>query len=356
MKRLPPLDILNMDQPTFKEKAFGQVRESLDAAQFAPQVPIEEQNSIPITIIGGFLGAGKTTLLNHLLSKPKGHKLAVLVNDFGSINIDASLIDSSSAETISLTNGCACCSMAGDLSDTLVRLYEKDPPPDAIIIEASGLADPRNLARIALANATFRLNGLLILADAQTLGELEKGGLTRDIFASQLSAADIIILSKLDLLTSEEQKHAHCWIKARYPDLSIISSDKGKIDIGIALGILSDRDILKETSSAIPHVENFESLSLEESDAMDKALLSKFFSGIPSDIIRAKGVFNIKQRNEQMLFHLVGSRWSLVKGRRWGNEPRKSSLVLIGPKVSFPATNLKALFHGCIAKDNYQDR
>ncbi|MBA3508391.1 MAG: GTP-binding protein, partial [Betaproteobacteria bacterium] len=126
-----------------------------------PPVQRAAPGSLPLTVIGGFLGAGKTTLLNHLLGAPHGRRLAVLVNDFGPINIDAALIRSRSEDTISLANGCACCSVAGDLTRALIELAQRDEPPDAIVLEASGLADPHGIAQVALANPALRLDGVL---------------------------------------------------------------------------------------------------------------------------------------------------------------------------------------------------
>ena len=102
----------------------------------------------PLTVVGGFLGAGKTTLLNHLLRQTK-QRLAVLVNDFGAINIDAELVASHNGNTISLANGCICCSIGDNLVEALVDLTRQRSLPDHIIIEASGVADPARIAELA---------------------------------------------------------------------------------------------------------------------------------------------------------------------------------------------------------------
>src|SRR5665213_3036640 len=129
--------------PAAASAAWQMLGGILEAARIVPSVQRAAPGSLPLTVIGGFLGAGKTTLLTHLLRGDHGRRIAVLVNDFGAINIDAELVRSRTADTISLANGCACCSVAGDLTRALVALAQREDPPDAIVLEASGLADPR---------------------------------------------------------------------------------------------------------------------------------------------------------------------------------------------------------------------
>ena len=175
----------------------------IQAAQMIPGALRAADDSLPLTVIGGFLGAGKTTLLNRLLVAPHGRRIAVLVNDFGRIDIDAALIRSRTDDMISLSNGCACCSVAGDLTKALVVLAQREEPPEAIVLEASGLADPRGIAQVALANPALRLDGLLTVVDAETLGALSESEPTRGPLMAQLSSADLIVLNKLDLADAE---------------------------------------------------------------------------------------------------------------------------------------------------------
>ena len=103
--------------------------------------------NIPMTIIGGYLGAGKTTIINRLLSQKHGQRLAILVNDFGALNIDAELIDYHEGDTYGLSNGCVCCSITDDLGTTLAKVTDTNNPPDQIILETSGVAEPAKLVR-----------------------------------------------------------------------------------------------------------------------------------------------------------------------------------------------------------------
>ncbi|MDE0254627.1 MAG: hypothetical protein OYG32_07510, partial [Rhodospirillaceae bacterium] len=126
---------------------------------------------IPVTVIGGYLGAGKTTCLNHLLAADHGLRLAVLVNDFGAVNIDAGLIAEHGGDTIALTNGCVCCAIADDLGAALQAQTERQPPPDWIVVEASGVADPARVMRLAGNWPGCRPAGTAVLADAATVRE-----------------------------------------------------------------------------------------------------------------------------------------------------------------------------------------
>src|SRR5437879_1484202 len=153
---------------------------------------------VPILLVTGFLGAGKTTVVNHLLAHAEGRRIAAVVNDFGAINIDAELIAGASDGVVSLSNGCICCSLEGDLLRTLATLLRRDPRPDYIVIETSGVADPSDIVRNLMDPVILRealLETVLLVMDATTpLATLDDG-----LLRSQLRAADVVALSKMDL-------------------------------------------------------------------------------------------------------------------------------------------------------------
>lgn len=154
---------------------------------------------IPCTVIGGFLGAGKTTLLNHLLAEHGGGRVALLVNDFGSINIDADLVASRNSDTIALTNGCVCCSIGDDLSAALIRVLDAKPPFEAVMVEASGVSDPKRIASLCQAAPELQLDGVLVLVDAAALLQQWVDPLLFDTLRAQIAAADVLVVNKADL-------------------------------------------------------------------------------------------------------------------------------------------------------------
>lgn len=172
---------------------------------------------IPVTVIGGFLGSGKTTLLNRLLQQAGGRRLAVLVNDFGAINVDAALVASRSAEVISLSNGCVCCSIGGDLGDALIALLQRSPAPEAIVIEASGVADPWRIAQVGLADPMLALDGVLVMVDAAAVQEQAADPLLADTVERQLRGADLLVVNHCDRVDEAALAGLRAWLDRLLP-------------------------------------------------------------------------------------------------------------------------------------------
>src|SRR5699024_995978 len=165
----------------------------MNDSQQAPSM-LADGEQTPMTVIGGFLGAGKTTLLNHILRI--GGRLAVLVNDFGDINIDAELIRDHDGLTMQLENGCICCSLADGFASALERVLDSEQRPEAIIVEASGAADPWRVAEYAVLEPSLRLNAVICLIDSPVFLEQLRDPMIGDTVALQLRKADIVILNK----------------------------------------------------------------------------------------------------------------------------------------------------------------
>jgi G3E family GTPase len=172
---------------------------------------------IPLTVIGGFLGAGKTTLLNHLLTHAGGRRVAVLVNDFGAINIDAALVASRETDAIELTNGCVCCSIGDDLTAALIGLIESPRPPEAIVIEASGVSDPWRIAQVGLADPALALDAVLVLVDATSFERHAADPLLTDTLSRQLKAADLLVVNHCDRADAVTLAHLHARLDAEVP-------------------------------------------------------------------------------------------------------------------------------------------
>ena len=132
---------------------------------------------LPLTVIGGYLGAGKTTLINRLLAEDHGARVMVMVNDFGAVNIDAALLKSAGSDTLELTNGCVCCTMGADLYMALGRALDREPRPDHLVIEASGIADPKKIANAARAEPEMEYGGIALVVDGENFTALASDAL-----------------------------------------------------------------------------------------------------------------------------------------------------------------------------------
>ena len=171
---------------------------------------------IPFTVIGGYLGAGKTTLLNHILSEANGTRFALLVNDFGEVNIDGALIASETDTQINLTNGCVCCTLVDGFFDALEQLLNLEPAPEHIVVEASGVADVANTAQYGRGPG-LTLDSIIVVADAETVREKSVDKYVGTTIQRQLAAADIIVLNKVDLVEDKVLEDCCAWLAASFP-------------------------------------------------------------------------------------------------------------------------------------------
>src|ERR1700744_5918874 len=165
------------------------------AGRCAGPSPPGAEMAVPVVLVAAFLGAGKTTVVNHLLAHAGGKRIAAVVNDFGAINIDAELIAGASDGVVSLSNGCICCSLEGDLLRTLATLLRRNPQPELIVIETSGVADPTDVVRNLMDPVIWReapLETVLCVVDAT----IDVAKLDDALLRSQIRAADVVALSK----------------------------------------------------------------------------------------------------------------------------------------------------------------
>src|SRR3954447_3042918 len=217
--------------------------------------------SVPILLVTGFLGAGKTTVVNHLLAHAHGRRIAAVVNDFGAINIDAELIAGASDGVVSLSNGCICCSLEGDLLRTLATLLRRDPRPEFIVIETSGVADPSDIVRNLMDPIIWReapLETVLCVVDATTNAETLNDALLR----SQLRSADVVALSKVNLVDAAARASLREAIRVLRPTAVVVDALHGEVPAALLFPADVDRvPAPRQLGPRRPTADRFETLS-----------------------------------------------------------------------------------------------
>jgi len=310
-----------------------------------------DHDPILLTVIGGFLGAGKTTLLNRLLRDAGDRRLAVLVNDFGEINIDAELVRSREGEMVSLTNGCICCGIGGDFIAALAGLRDLPQPPEHVVVEASGVADPGALAVYGDLPG-FRQDAALVVADAETVRERARDDLTGRQILGQLRAADLLVLNKTDLVDADALAETRAWLrKIAGPSTAIVEASFGEVPVDVLLGAGSAPSAPARNNhphdSHEPHEHDhadFETWSFTGETPISGTGLGDALKALPDGIVRAKGLLHLQEdRASRYVVQLVGRRWSIKADRPWrAGERRDSRLVVIGLPGSVRPDELEA--------------
>lgn len=336
--------------------------------------------TVPVTVLTGFLGAGKTSLLNHLLRAAHGRRFAVIVNEFGESGIDGELLASGADEVIEMANGCVCCTVRGDLLRTLHTLLPQISEYDGVVIETSGLADPGPVAQTLLMDDVLReklcLDGIVTVVDTlQILGQL---GAQAEA-AEQVAFADLIVLSKTDLVTPAAVAAVTARLRSANPGATVVTADRGVLPVETLLNrgafdLARIEELLTVAEARGPlhdhhgdhdhdhhdhHHDDHDhsygpagiiTVTLRADRALDTGLLLDWLTGHlashGADVLRLKGILSITGENRRLVLQGVHS---LLEGdylSDWPDGPRPSRLVLIGRNLD--AQGLQHSFDACL--------
>ena len=294
-----------------------------------------QKDLVPVTVIAGYLGAGKTTLINELLAHNHQARLAVLVNDFGAVNIDAALIAEHDGQTVSLQNGCVCCSIADELGDALDRVLALEPAPDQIVVEASGVADPANVAAYGQGWPGCRLDAVVVLADAETVRTKSRDQFVGKLVTRQLDRADIVMVTKCDIVTKTELAAVMDWLAEQVPGTPTLTRQAGQLDPGL---LLEAHQTVNESSRPRSHngdtgttQARFDSVVIEVDSALDQDRVEAALRDWPDCILRVKGVLRFNGHpNRLHVIQRVGRRWSIEQAPDSHDSDQRGKLVVIG--------------------------
>ncbi|WP_439364592.1 CobW family GTP-binding protein [Bradyrhizobium sp. DASA03005] len=305
---------------------------------------------VPVLLVTGFLGAGKTTVVNHLLAHADGRRIAAVVNDFGAINIDAELIAGASDGVVSLANGCICCSLEGDLLRTLATLLRRDPKPDYIVIETSGVADPADIVRNLMDPVILReapLETVLCVIDAGT----PPSALDDAVLRSQLRVADIVALSKLDLADAAAGTRMREAIRAQRVPAVVVEANHGEIPSALLFPANDGRaSTPREVGPKRPAEERFETLSWTSDKPVSLPGLQQAISRLAPKLARAKGLFEtVEQPGRMMVFQFAAGRATLAPGEAPPQGVPRTRIVFIAELGVLSKAELDGIMEGCVA-------
>ncbi len=292
---------------------------------------------IPLVVIGGFLGAGKTTLLNRLLTDTNDRRIAALVNDFGPINVDADLIAAHDGETLSLTNGCICCSIGSGFEDGLIRVLERDPPMDLIVIEASGVSDPARIAQIGLSDPMLQLEAVIVMVDSANVLEQLDDALLNDTLERQIGSASLLVFNKTDLVARAQIDRVRERLTQKFGPMAIVEAEHGRVPVDSLTGAPGQEILAKWPGDGHTHDHShqhevpdhpFEGGSWSGTGVLDADRIVAALKHLPRTIIRAKGRVTT-YRHGPAIIHLAGGRVRIERAAQ-EHGPPTNELIYIG--------------------------
>ncbi|MGY6705169.1 cobalamin biosynthesis protein CobW [Roseinatronobacter sp.] len=328
---------------------------------------MSDLSKTPVTIVTGFLGAGKTTLISHLIRNAGGRRLAVVVNEFGTVGVDGEILkscaipDCPAENIVELSNGCICCTVADDFIPTVEALLKLDPKPDHILIETSGLALPKPLLKAfdwPAIRSRITVDGVIALADAEAVAagrfapdvaavdaqreaddSIDHETPLSEVFEDQIACADLVLLTKPDLAGSEGVAKARAVIAAEAPRaLPVVEVSEGVIDAAVLLGLEAgaEDDLDARPSHHDGHHDHehddFDTIMVTMGEITDPADLAARIANLAEsqNILRVKGYAAVAGKPMRLLVQAVGARVRHQFDRPWkADEPRITRLVVI---------------------------
>jgi G3E family GTPase len=283
-----------------------------------------------VTVIGGYLGSGKTTLLNHLLRSagPDGERIAVLVNDFGDINIDLDLIESRNDNTIELSNGCICCSVVDGFSEALDMITALEPRPERLVIETSGVADPAQVAAYGHGPG-LALDAVIVLVDAETIRAAATDKYVGQTITQQLSAAEVLVVNKADLVSPDELAATVEWLQERCPNAFALTATNSEVPPEVLFGRPSQA-VAKDAEGGHHHPERvFTTETWSPTEPQTRKQVDEMIEGLPASVVRAKGLVWLIDEPEPFVFQRVGRRSTFRRSRtEWPAEPATNVVII----------------------------
>ncbi|WP_419945561.1 CobW family GTP-binding protein [Candidatus Poriferisodalis sp.] len=278
---------------------------------------------IPITVIGGYLGAGKTTLVNHIL-RSTDERIAVIVNDFGEISIDEDLIIAADSDKLTLANGCICCSLAEGFAAALDTVRSAGVPPARLLIEASGVADPNQIAAYGHTPG-LALDAVVVLADAEQVRRQANHRWVADTVRIQLAAADLVVINKIDLLAAPEDADALCdWLAGIASGATLVRASRAAVPMEVIFGpehrahaagrspgtIASSAPTAHDTAEDV-----FESQTVELDAPVPMPVVESLLADLPNGVARLKGLVPVAASSGDVAIYVVqavGARTSVT--------------------------------------------
>ncbi len=262
---------------------------------------------VPVTLLGGYLGAGKTTVINEMLARTDV-PIAVLVNDVGDINIDARLIQRQDGDTLDLTGGCVCCSLKNGFLEAFDQLRQRPTPPELVVVELSGIANPAAAAALT-STPGFGLDSVVVLVDLdQFLSREDESSVVADAVRSQVAAADLLLLTKRDLVDGARVEAVRARLAELAPKTPVHLGDSPHSVAGL-VGLGTRRPVL-DVGQSVSLFDQHRTSLIPIEGVMRRTDLEKLLVDLPENVVRAKGIVQV-ETGELLLVQVVGNRRSI---------------------------------------------